>query len=230
MATLTKRCTKTYKLTPIQTNRLSTYKFPDEFKIGEAKSKIKTYKKIIKQYENKPFTINPFKKSRNCHDYMNITDSKEINKYSSQRSNCESIKSNINTASKTVFTELSKTLLSKIKDKVNSKDFSKDNLESLSCNISMLSEVANNCSGSRISIETIRSDFINKISNKSTNSDTNKLIQALASKYINTILYNKENPKDEINNINKIMKNIKQSNTLFYDTLKTLIDNYKVCT
>lgn len=227
MTTLTKRCTKTYKLTPIQKNRLSTYQFPDEFKIGDAKSKIKKYKTLIKEYENRPFKL--FSKGRNCYDYMDITDSKKINKYSSQRSHCETIKSNLVNESKAVMNSLSKTLLSKIKDKVNSKDFSKDNLESLSCNISMLSEVANNCSGSRISIETIRSDFINKISNKSTNSDTNKLIQALASKYINTILYNKENPKDEINNINKIMKNIKQSNTLFYDTLKTLIDNYKVC-
>ena len=221
MTTLTKRCTKTYKIENRSIhNGLDEYIFTDDFKIGDSKSKIKKYKTLIKEYKNRPFKI--FSKGKNCIDYNQITDINKRTKYRPEIDKCNNLKININNEYNEIKKAISTQLLTNLIKKIENKDYSKDNLESISCNLTMLSQVQSN----RISIDSIKQDFINKFQTSIKNSNDTTLIKALALKYINTILYNKEDPKKEIEKISKIMKKFNKSRNLLYDNLITVIKSY----
>jgi len=221
MTTLTKRCTKIFKIENRSIhNGLDEYIFTDDFKIGDSKSKIKKYKTLIKEYKNRPFKI--FSKGKNCIDYNQITDINKRTKYRTDIDKCNNLKIDINNEYNEIKKAISTQLLTNLIKKIETKNYSKDNLESISCDLTMLNQVQSN----RISIDTIKKDFINKFETSRQNSNDTTLIKALALKYINTILYNKENPIKEIAKIAKIMKKFNKSSNLLYDNLITVIKSY----
>ena len=221
MATLTKRCTKTFKIENRSIhNGLDEYIFTDDFKIGDSKSKIKKYKTLIKEYKNRPFKF--LSKGKNCIDYNQITDINKRTKYRTNIDTCNNLKNDINNEYNEIKKAISTQLLTNIIKKIEKQNYSKDNLESISCDLTMLNQVQSN----RISIDSIKKDFINKFEKSKQNSNDTTLIKALALKYINTILYNKEDPKKEIAQISEIMGKINKSSILLYDNLIAVIKSY----